>query len=189
LDWQSKAATALFNPFDAYTNASDIGENLALNLKGKNYSHIHFIAHSAGANLIDFATIWLRSMGKERESAHGSNTRDIPGRLRSRLGCHPIWQASDWTLTTMLTRATLAPYLVLPVSMEPNYFSRTPITSTLRRTQRVTIILMNVANNRPYRFYGLSVDTSFSGALLAACDPINGTGGMGYPLSSENGNS
>ena len=43
-------------------------------------------------------------------------------------------------------------------------------------------------HSRPYRFYGLSVDSLFVGGDdYKAHDPINGTTGMGFPLSSENG--
>jgi hypothetical protein len=43
-------------PWNVYVNAISLGEKLADILKRKNYQHIHFIAHSAGANLIDYAT-------------------------------------------------------------------------------------------------------------------------------------
>jgi len=88
------------------------------------------------------------SMGKERESAHGSNTRDIPGRLRSRLGCHPIWQASDWTDNYVDTR-DVGPLFSAAGLDGTKLFLQNAYNIDVTPNQRVTIILMNVATIGP----------------------------------------
>jgi hypothetical protein len=57
-DWQSQAKTPI--PQAAWINAGNSGEALASLLKLATYSHIHFIAHSAGAHLVDAATVRLK---------------------------------------------------------------------------------------------------------------------------------
>src|SRR5204862_194290 len=101
LDWQSKAANSchLPCPWEAYANASAIGENLALNLRAKNYSYIHFIAHSAGANLNDFATIglkfWVQKENRPALQIHETflDAHD-PGLDSSRYGKQADWADS-----------------------------------------------------------------------------------------------
>ena len=63
-DWRKKAATKnillLPDPILAYTEAFDQGEHLGEILSQKGYSHIHMLAHSAGANLINTAKTYLK---------------------------------------------------------------------------------------------------------------------------------
>jgi hypothetical protein len=58
-------------PWNAYNNAREHGKRLAINLAVKGYQHVHFIAHSAGSNLIQAATDRLTTlMNVKRPSIH-----------------------------------------------------------------------------------------------------------------------
>lgn len=62
-DWRDNAATLL--PWNAWANATSVGDTLATTLQPCAYQHIHFIAHSAGSRLIDTTARWLKlAMGK-----------------------------------------------------------------------------------------------------------------------------
>ncbi len=191
MDWREKAATT--TPWDAFTNATDLGEMLALNLKAKNYTHIHFIAHSAGANLIDFASLGLRYwVIQDRRPALEIHDTFLDAYDPSLDPSHYGRQA-DWTDNYVDTRDVADLFVgfdgtrlflqngynidVTPAVGDPCLFSLTSV--------------FGCRHNRPYRFYGRSVDSSFVGdAISATLDPIpsNGTGTMGYPLSTEAGN-
>ena len=204
LDWKSNAANActLFCPWEAYTNATDIGENLALKLKGKHYSHIHFIAHSAGANLIDFATVWLRVWVPKEDGLQIHETfldAYDPVSDATRYGKQADW-ADNYVDTRDVTVYLNAFGLDGTKLFLQNGYNVdvTPIITPLvgydgcQANSANPIVVAQCRHSRPYRFYGLSVDSSFTDPgdpLSAAYDPINGTGGMGYPLSLESGHS
>jgi len=59
--FSSTADTGWNDPMQAYVNAWDVGQALAGQIKGWGYQYIHLIAHSAGSNLIDGATTWLKT--------------------------------------------------------------------------------------------------------------------------------
>jgi len=196
LDWRSSAAWT-YLPWGAYANASDLGENLASLLKVKNYSHIHLIAHSAGANLIDFATIGLRYwVLKENRPAlkiHNTFLDAYDPRLdRSRYG-----KQADWTDNYVDTRdvadlSSLVGFDGTNLLLQNGYNIDVTPTSVLDPCNQFLIPfdVWRCRHNRPIRFYGLSVDSSFLGHAPSATNdpiPINGTGAMGYPLSVENG--
>ncbi|MBI4848584.1 MAG: DUF1566 domain-containing protein [Nitrospirae bacterium] len=70
-DWSEYAATfdnLLPAPWDAYVNAIEHGKKIAQEITAVNYNHIHFIAHSAGSNLIQSAADWINS-NKQRTSS------------------------------------------------------------------------------------------------------------------------
>jgi hypothetical protein len=200
VDWQSKAADKcrIPCPWVAAGNASDLGENVALNLKVKNYSHIHFIAHSAGAGLIDFATIGLRFwVPKENRRALQIHETFLdayePSLDASRYG-----KQADWSDNYVDTRSLIGFDLDGTKLFLQNSYNvdvtpvMKPVAGYDDACQANSVNPITVAqcrHSRPYRFYDLSVDSSSAGDgdPFAAYDLINGTGGMGYPLSLENG--
>jgi hypothetical protein len=194
LDWRSKADTGIINPMGAYVNAIDVGQTLASILKVKNYSHVHLVAHSAGANLIDFATIYLKLwMTKEKRPVLEVHDTFLdaydPVSDASRYG-----KQADWTDNYVDTRSVADLFYGLDgtkLFLQNGYnIDVTPTSVIDNCTQFLPPDLWGCRHNRPYRFYGLSIDSSFVGdAPSAGIDriPANGTGGMGYPLSLENG--
>ena len=58
-DWREDADTGISDPWAAFVNALFHGERLGKELAKRNYEHIHFIAHSAGSNLIQTAADWI----------------------------------------------------------------------------------------------------------------------------------
>jgi formylglycine-generating enzyme required for sulfatase activity len=198
LDWRSKAAT--FYPWDAWVNAIDRGENLALNLKGKDYQHIHFIAHSAGAELIDFSTFWLRYwVTKESRPALEIHATFLDAYDPNDPNENPslYGKQADWTDNYVDTRDVgplFGAFDGTRLFLQYGYNVDVTPTSDPDPCMQFSwpLDVYGCRHNRPYRFYGLSVDSSFVGnAASAAYDPIptGATGGMGYPLSLENGHS
>ena len=63
VDWREAAsplrAIPPGNPWNAYANAAPLGKKLADRLASLNYGYIHFIAHSAGSNLVETAAVEL----------------------------------------------------------------------------------------------------------------------------------
>lgn len=182
LDWSQKARTGL--PWNAFANATQIGEIVATKLKTKNYAHVHLIAHSAGSNLIDFTSIRLKywMIKEHRPPLEIHNTfLDAYEPLSDswRYGSH-----ADWTDNYVDTRDVLDLFLGFDgtkLFLHNGYNVDVTASGNL-------LCLAICRHSRPYRFYGRSVDSSFVGSGLdAALDPISGTGGMGYPLSTQNG--
>jgi hypothetical protein len=64
-DWSRDAAT--FNPWTAYARAADHGRRLADDLAQEGYERIHFIAHSAGSNVVHNAIWSLRESDAQAE--------------------------------------------------------------------------------------------------------------------------
>ena len=54
-DWSAEASNFL-KPWEAYTAAGNLGDGLGDAMANTGFDHIHFIAHSAGSNLIQHAT-------------------------------------------------------------------------------------------------------------------------------------
>jgi pimeloyl-ACP methyl ester carboxylesterase len=198
LDWHGKSTNT--TPWTAFANASDIGENLAITLKTKNYSHIHFIAHSAGANLIDFATIglkyWITKENRRALQIHETfldaydPTLDV-----SRYGKQAEWadnyvDTRDSTVyfgSVGLDGTKLFLQNAYNIDVTPSItpiIGRDPCQAHLSNP----LVVAQCRHGRPYRFYGLSIDF-VDDAFSAAYDPIDGTGGKGYPLSLESGHS
>ena len=64
-DWESDAAQ--FNPNTAWTNAGKHGQKLGYELFRRGYNYVHFVAHSAGSNLLQTA---IEEIISEYESLH-----------------------------------------------------------------------------------------------------------------------
>jgi formylglycine-generating enzyme required for sulfatase activity len=191
-DWTSKANTGFLYPMGAFANAAAVGENLASHLKGKNYSHIHFIAHSAGANLIDSATNSLKENRPSLEIHETFLDAYNPFSNPTRYG-----KQADWTDNYVDTRdvtnlsAGLLGFDGTRLFLDNGYNIDVTTISSDDPCQALLpsfVDMWGCRHNRPYRFYGVSIDPSFVGHdASAAVDPIpiNGTGTMGYPLSVE----
>ncbi len=192
VDWASKAApvsiSSLGLPMDAYVNAIDLGRNLASILTGKNYSHVHLIAHSAGSNLIEFATSGLKYYQPEIKIHNTFLDAYDPVSDASRYG-----EKANWADNYVDTRDVF----------DVRGLDGTKLFLRNAYNVDVTTLIPNLGldpcgaigivcrHSRPYRFYGLSVDPQFVGnSSHKDADPVNdGTGGKGYPLSVENGQS
>jgi PKD repeat protein len=179
VDWRSKAN--MFYPWDASANAKDIGDSLTSILAKKPYSHIHLIAHSAGANLIDSATTGLRYLSGLEIHDTFLDAYD-PALTGSRYG-----EKADWSDNYVDTR-NVAPFFsdLDGTKLTLQYGYNVDVTTSLADETKQCDYACR--HSRPYRFYGMSIASSFVGdAPSAAYDKILSTGGMGYPLSLESG--
>jgi hypothetical protein len=200
LDWWSKAATV--GPWNAFDNAVAVGENLASELGANSYSPVHLIAHSAGANVIHSATIALKANRPAIEVHETFLDAYDPQQNSTNYG-----KKADWTDNYVDTRDVAAMFGVnaldgtrlflsngYNVDVTPPTSDGDPCMALYDPVHPINSmgIVFGCRHNRPYRFYGVSVDPSFVGdAASKAFDPIavNGTGAMGFPLSAENGKS
>lgn len=189
LDWSNKAGGASAPvPGRAFSNAASVGEMVAFALKAKSYFQIHFIAHSAGAKLIDSATVRLKEWRPSVEIHDTFLDAYEPSSDASYYGAK-----ADWTDNYVDTRSLVEHHFgfdgtklflqngynidVTPAADKDPCASAPGLDATCR-------------HSRPYRFYGRSVDSSFVGdSGDASSDPISSTDGQGYILSTENGKS
>ena len=188
MDWEA-AASPWQLAWGAVRNAANLGEALAANLRLKNYRHIHFIAHSAGSNLIDVTTRRLRSwIGEEhRPSIEIHNTfldAFEPLSDASRYGRSADW-ADNYVDTRPLDLGTGTHLDGTRLFMDHAYnVDVTPPSNV--RPGIDPFCLISCRHSRPYRFYGRSVDDSLFKSE-SDNDPIDALGDVGYPLSLERG--
>jgi hypothetical protein len=149
-------------------------------------SHIHLIAHSAGASLIDSATIGLKYLPGLEIHDTFLDAYD-PVLTGSRYG-----ENADWSDNYVDTR-DVAPFFFSDfdgTKLTLQYGYNVDVTTSSPDPYGTQFCGYPCRHNRPYRFYGLSIAASFVGdALSATYDQILSTGGMGYPLSLESGQS
>lgn len=191
LEWFAKAGT--LTPWSAWTNGKDLGENLAAVLRKKNYAHIHFIGHSAGSNVIDSATASLRTwIAEERRPGVAIHETFLDA-------YHPDSDASvygasaDWADNYVDTRDVGDLFLAFDgtkLFLDHGYtVDVTPLGDPCNTLVPNYFAVWPCRHSRPYRFYGVSIDSSFRGdSAAASADPIGGgTALMGFPLSREAG--
>lgn len=183
LDWRTSART--ITPFLAVARARSRGEMLAANFSKKNYKHIHFVAHSAGSQLIDTATGRLKDSGNAPEVHTTFLDAYEPASDASIYGA-----TADWADNYVDTRSVGNLHLGLDgtqLFLEHGY----TVDVTPSGDDPCIFFLAGAAtcrHSRPYRFYGRSVSPGFIGNTdYATMDPIAFDGGMGYPLALEDG--
>jgi len=199
IDWSDSAhtLTPLTAP-DSWANAISKGEAAANNLKTKDYSHIHFIAHSAGSNLIENAAVNLLDLvaleNRPPVSIHetfldpydpsAATSSYGMGRHVSNYGKRANW-ADNYVDTRLVgVRLTGLDFTDLHLGNGFNF----NVTPTYDGCEDNYILSSICSHNRPYRFYGLSIDPNYIGnADDKGFDPIATTAGMGFVLSVENG--
>lgn len=197
-DWQTDAEVSSLlhvTGEDSYKSPKDIlpfamqhGDALATKLREKNYQHIHFIAHSARAKLIDTATAYLKI--------------DIPPPIikihETFLDAYDPWKEAssygylaDWADNYVDTRSVDLFDGTKLFLKEAYNVDVTPAWYCGFRLNLVEEI--KCRHSRPYRFYGLSVSTDLADTVeykeYQGVDPIGPTVGMGYPLSVKEGRS
>jgi len=198
LDWRMKADTGLAFPNVAYWQAKSVGEYLAKEMSGK-YSHIHLIAHSAGANVIHTATPRLQAAGAQIHATYldafdpsALVHPTINSRHVSSYGLGAQWV--DNYVDTRPLGINISGSGVLNADATdlhlPNGYNVdvTPDTDGCDGYEFADAITCR--HGRPMRFYGQSIDKQFSDLLR---DSINGlgatgaTGTKGFPMSLEGG--
>ncbi|HEX6095648.1 MAG TPA: S8 family serine peptidase [Thermoanaerobaculia bacterium] len=177
VDWRDDAAPfdrlTPQTPIDVLAKAVIIGERLASRLTTRNYEHVHFIAHSAGSALIQSATTRLKRTvpGVKIHDTFLDAFDPVPV---SRYGSKADW-ADNYVDTRSLIGLVGNDGTKLFLSHAFNVDVTSPDNDACGMTCR---------HNRPYRFYGKSINDSF--ADLPA-DRIHGVGGTGFDLSIEKG--
>ncbi len=190
VDWRDKASTPL--PRSAWEYAPKIGDIVADTFKGY-YQHIHFIAHSAGSNVIDTATVQLKNI-KDPATIHetfldaydyaaGSHP-SLPERQVSSYGKSANWADNYVDLRPIAFESQDKTQLYIPAAYNVNV---TPAGNC----EGADGLNDLCRHSRPYRFYGKSINPyffdNFDKYNYNAVDLITSTAGMGYPLSVEKG--
>lgn len=187
LDWSGQAGPPnAFVPWTAFRNAQKVGEMLARNFEGKMYASVHFIAHSAGSNLIHSATESLRNARPNLRIHETFLDAYDPSDDTTRYG-----QDADWADNYVDTRGLVGFY---PGRDGTQLFLangfNVDVTPSGSDPCDAFLVAAMCRHSRPYRFYGHTVNGAFVGeSRYEAADPVSNTalGGMGYTQSAENG--
>jgi hypothetical protein len=180
-------------PSYAKSNAGLLGSKLAIALNKGAYQHIHFIAHSAGANLIEEASRWMRVYRPTR-TIHETflDAYDDAGEVSS----YGHW--ANWADNYVDTRNTSplgigdGTKLFLKEAYNIDVTPRGIDARIIQNQDCGSLLILwefsVCRHDRPFRFYGESIsgDGYLGDGIGKAYDPINGTAGKGYPLSVEN---
>lgn len=147
-------------PESAYTNAFEIGRFLGEHLtkQAHSYDHVHFIAHSAGSNVIDSAKNWLKEKGHVAKlhmtflDAYDPKSWriDIAGELFS--GSN-YGKGADWVDNYVDTRWVFGGTNNTSVLMRDAY----NIDLTEGDSEKNNLPLGTVSHAWPYRFYDESI--------------------------------
>lgn len=193
-DWTTLAIAGLL-PQQVWMNASVVGSQVATYFSNnhKQYKHYHLIAHSAGSHLIDKAASRLTSSGATVHetfldpydpSAFANPT--FAGRhVGSSYGKNATW-AENYVDTRLVGVALTNTDFT---DLRLGYGFNVNVTPTHDGCEDTFTISSICSHSRPYRFYGMSIDSLFVGdASFKAADPITtATGGLGFVLSAESG--
>lgn len=199
VDWETLnfeiVGEGLRPPWDVYINAISLGREFADILKGEDYQHIHFIAHSDGASLIEYATRGLKNSlptlkihetfldayapSNELELIYGERA-DWADNYFDRRNVTPLG-ALD---TTKIRLSKAYNFDVTPYGWVSTISEDCGFVSNLDRFHQ-----WSCRHSRPFRFYGFSIDPNFviHFSDYQFWDPIGGTAERGYPLSVEKG--
>ncbi|MBZ0159098.1 MAG: hypothetical protein K8G79_02970, partial [bacterium] len=169
------------------------GDALAKILKEKNYEHVHFVGHSAGAKLIETATFGLKLwVGLEKRRAVKIHETFLDAYdPRKKDSTYGDW--ADWADNYVDTRQVglLAPYDGTKLFLKHAYtIDVTPESDGCQSGYGIDLrAVWTCRHSRPYRFYGWSINDSslVDNASDNQFDPMSSDGGMGYSLSRENG--
>jgi subtilase family protein len=186
VDWRDDAALLDFfdtsnasdvlqlqSPIDALANAAVIGERLASRLVSKNYEHVHFIAHSAGSNLIQFATTRLKRIvpGLKIHETFLDAFDPLP---LSRYGNN-----ADWADNYVDTRPLIGWIGIDGTKLFLDHAFNVNVTPA--DNDGCDLVCRH---SRPYRFYSDSVPADVD---KEDGDPVAAAPGIGFDLSIERG--
>jgi hypothetical protein len=202
VDWNDRACKDFVYctaPWEAWQNAPTIGDPLQQILKRYNYQHIHFIAHSAGSQVIQTATYGLKESGvlttmhETFLDAYGPSR--VVDSVSNRHISEDYGKFANWVDNYVDTR---------PLVLNINGSGVNTDNSDLHLTHGYNIDVTPTSENddcdnlgyidaqicrhsRPYRFYLKSIYENYAATYLNK-DPVHTTGQMGFPLSMEAGN-
>jgi hypothetical protein len=174
LNWEDRSTTV--TPDGALEQARQIGTNLGRQLRNQGWVHIHFIAHSAGSDLIQSATEYLKGAGVT-PSIHETFLDPYLGIGYAGRGYYGL--QADWAdnyfshdrLTRSFTEGALAHAHNVEVTWLDPDRDETPIRPPPPNTQCGTEAFST--HPWPHEFYQETVSPSANG--------------YGFPLSKEGG--
>jgi PKD repeat protein len=188
LDWSKGAATEL--PQSAWTNALRIGENVAYLLAKQHYDHIHLIAHSAGANVIENAALWLPLLELNVTTVHETFLDPYDPSFDATF----YGSSADWSDNYVDTRPAF--YILDGTKLFLTHAYTVDVTppSDLNGCHALgsNLEYFECNHSRPYRFYGTTVATDGvfdPGESYTTYDPVPRIPSLGYSLSVEAGTS
>lgn len=182
VDWETEADTAL--PWQAAGNAVGVGERVAYSLAAKGYGQIHLVGHSAGAKLIDTVATRLRKDANLKIHATFLDAYE-PSRNPGLYG-----RDATWADNYVDTRPVVEMFGLDGTQLFLEHAYNIDVTPEGTEDPCDAFFLpWNTADcrhSRPYRFYGLSMDSAFEGDAGAAdFDPVTVPTEVGFALSAE----
>ena len=186
--WLSKARTVI--PDTALANGAIEGGNLGNCINAQAWSHIHLIAHSAGAALIQYASLTVKSKIQSTITVHTTF-------LDPYVGVRNDWrevygQLSDWSesyFTRDHDHSIFSPLTEGPINhaynvdvtwLDPSKEQYDAFDST-SGSEIGTCRVTKTAHIWPYQFYANTIPP-------IPLDLEPGYDGFGFPLSKEGGN-
>jgi PKD repeat protein len=187
VDWQSKAGLLTNgSPLAAYHASPTIGDAAAAAIAKKAYKRIHFIAHSAGANLIEQASGDLAALSGGQITIHETFLDAYDFYLNAtRYGAAATWADNYVDTRDVLFGVLDGTRLVLQHAFNVDVTPPANFDGCLSALFNSDV--WKCRHSRPYRFYGRTMSPSFVGdAGDMSVDPISPkTFGLGSPLSIE----
>ena len=190
IDWRSESGDGLlFLPsasWTAWANAAQLGYQLSRYFENTNYKHFHLIAHSAGSKLIELMTPSLSNKATVHATYLDPYDPFVEDNALSSYGLNATW-ADNYVDTRHTIITTFNP------------FSHTAFSDGAYNIDVTPDVILDgcnghwydvCAHSRPYRFYGMSIESTYDGdAGYKVDDPIdvNDTTGLGYAFSKEAG--
>ncbi|MCX2982893.1 hypothetical protein EYC98_18685 [Halieaceae bacterium IMCC14734] len=197
------ALEALTLPPEAWWKASAIGRELGKDLKNRNYDHVHFVAHSAGAMLIDAATARAKKDLGSSISIHETFLDAYDARKHLAVGhgnnfsrhISSYGKEADWVDSYVDIRAIFPAWApnagadTTDLHLTYGYnIDVTPTTGDDCVNDPAPWSSFTCPHSRPYRFYRKSIDNSITGASNGYDSfPDDFKPTLGFPLSLADG--
>ena len=187
-DWVGSASTPF--PDLALGNAHNVGRNLGKQIVNAGWSHVHFVAHSAGAALIQSATDYI----KQNSSITVHETFLDPYLGMHRAGTHEYGHLADWA-DNYFSHDTLTGGEVFSLTEGPLDYAYNVEVTWLDPTRTVTPQYSSSLSSTPSIPSGYGASSTHGWPYEFYQDtippiPLNrlpGYEGFGFPLSKEGG--
>lgn len=194
-DWSIRSGFGCFSlagravpcvlPWTAYANAFDVGKDVGKQLSIVGYDHIHFIAHSAGSNLIQTAAEVVRDSVTNPLTIHTTflDAYD-PSETVSRYGAGSVWAEQYVDTRLVLSEPFDATDIVLPFAFNFDVTNLDPVPSDFS----LSVLEESVRRHAwPYCWYDAPLrDPVTDQNCLRVPEVINNTN-YGFHASLESG--
>ncbi len=189
-DWNVESGFGPVVPYApkyAYGNAFAVGNDLASKLAGLDLQHIHFIAHSAGSNVIDTAASELKTRRLDRGLPVPTMHSTFLDAYNPNGDAAPYGADSDWAEQYVDSRGLdfdLDPFGLVPDNTDLNL--RQAFNFDITKLDPTDQLDPIDRHSWPYRWYQCTVGPFLSSSYCFS-QPASSPIAFGFPLSLESG--